>query len=466
MARNALGRVEHLDAQTSLLPRRQDYQRWSGSDCAETTEFGYRTRSPRAVFWSVTLALASGRLLLACAGAQATGASFDEQAWSAVRGPDDCAHYLLEYPDGEHAAEARDCLKDEASWGGGADPAAYLREFPAGAHAQEADNKLWAMAEVGGTEESYGAYLANSPSGGYREEAQRRLDRKRAARERAVEEVRARTANAQAAIQSVIATEPAVIARIRDEGPGARLVLSELMPGAFPSQRATVESLPGNRIVLYAESPDDVIAVNFGVGGGLRLPTLSELGDGSVVRFTTTTEWGPVMISPSSPRLSFAVLRGLGAVCLHGSGHVLGPGGAISCVVDCRSPGPGIKLAVVPSLEPAKEDVLLRSTIRRELACSGIFTIVPDDRAPPGLYRFDDAVDVDAWRKTGAEVIVRVTARQTAPGMVEVRGVGYILSQGNDPAYRVTLFVPNSNVEYAAHRIAEEFTRSVRNPSR
>ncbi|MFO0572206.1 MAG: AraC family ligand binding domain-containing protein [Polyangiaceae bacterium] len=53
--------------------------------------------------------------------------------------------------------------------------------------------------------------------------------------------------------------------------------------------------------------------------------------------------------------------------------------------------------------------------------------------APAGLYGFDDPVDVEAWKKLGAEAIVKAAARKHASGKIEVFGLAYFLNVGKDP---------------------------------
>ncbi len=113
------------------------------------------------------------------------------------------------------------------------------------------------------------------------------------------------------------------------------------------------------------------------------------------------------------------------------------------------------KLAILPSLAPDLEDVIVRSVVRRDLELSGMFDLVADKQAPPGLYGFDDPVDVDAWRKIGAEVIVKVSARKHRAGKIEVLGLAYFLNVGKDPVYEKKLLVDKDEVRVTAHRVTD-----------
>lgn len=112
-------------------------------------------------------------------------------------------------------------------------------------------------------------------------------------------------------------------------------------------------------------------------------------------------------------------------------------------------------LAILPSLSANMSDVVLRGVVRRDFQLTGMFRVIPDSKAPPGLYGFNDPVDIPAWKKLGAEVIVKVRARPHPPGKVEVMGLCYFLNVGKDPVYQKTLLVAPSHVRITAHRITD-----------
>lgn len=114
-----------------------------------------------------------------------------------------------------------------------------------------------------------------------------------------------------------------------------------------------------------------------------------------------------------------------------------------------------VKLAVLPSLAPDLEDVVVRGVVRRDLEISGLFALVPESLAPAGAYGFDDPVDVPAWRAAGAEVAVKVAARKNAEGTVDVVGLAYLLRHGADPVYQKRLTVPAADLRLTAHRLTD-----------
>lgn len=113
------------------------------------------------------------------------------------------------------------------------------------------------------------------------------------------------------------------------------------------------------------------------------------------------------------------------------------------------------KIAVLPSLSPALEDVIVRSVVRRDLELTGLFDVIDDRKAPPGMYGFNDPVDIKAWQALGAEAIVKVAARNHSPGKVEVLGLAYFLSAGQEPVYETKLVVESSKVRVTSHRITD-----------
>jgi TolB protein len=122
-----------------------------------------------------------------------------------------------------------------------------------------------------------------------------------------------------------------------------------------------------------------------------------------------------------------------------------------------------IKLAILPSLSADMEDVVVRGVVRRDFELSGMFRVIDDRKAPPGLYGFGDPVDVQAWQNLGAEVIIKVAARKTKkhPGKVEVFGLAYFTHVGKDPVYEKTLVIDPKDVRVTAHRITDALLGAV-----
>jgi TolB protein len=114
------------------------------------------------------------------------------------------------------------------------------------------------------------------------------------------------------------------------------------------------------------------------------------------------------------------------------------------------------RIAVLPSLAPDLEDVIVRGVVRRDFELTGLFDLIPDSKAPVGLYGFDDPIDVAAWQKLGAEAIVKVAARaDAAPGKIQVLGIAYFLNVGKEPVYQKKIVVNRNEARITAHRVTD-----------
>jgi len=113
------------------------------------------------------------------------------------------------------------------------------------------------------------------------------------------------------------------------------------------------------------------------------------------------------------------------------------------------------RIAILPSLSPDYEDVIVRGVVRHDFELTGLFDVISDDKAPAGMYGFEDAVDVDAWRKLGAEAIVKVAARKATGDQIEVFGLAYLMSSGKKPVFEKKLSVKKTDARVTAHRITD-----------
>ena len=95
------------------------------------------------------------------------------------------------------------------------------------------------------------------------------------------------------------------------------------------------------------------------------------------------------------------------------------------------------------------------------LKLSGMFDVIPDSKAPPGNYEFDDPVDLPAWQALGAEVIVKVAARKNKDGKIEIFSLAYFLDVGKDPVYQRRITVGTNNVRIAAHRVTDALLAAI-----
>jgi TolB protein len=114
------------------------------------------------------------------------------------------------------------------------------------------------------------------------------------------------------------------------------------------------------------------------------------------------------------------------------------------------------KIAVVPSLSAADEDVTLRSVVRRDLDLSGEFDVLGDGAAPDGVYLQDSAVDTRAWAAKGVEAVVKVTGKPRDPTHAEIRGQVFLVARGAAAVFDKRYLVSEAKLRQEAHRLADK----------
>ncbi|MEM9696597.1 MAG: tolB protein, partial [Myxococcota bacterium] len=122
-----------------------------------------------------------------------------------------------------------------------------------------------------------------------------------------------------------------------------------------------------------------------------------------------------------------------------------------------QAPPPLPKIGIVPSLSSDRFDVTLHSVVPRDIDLSGEFELLPEDRAPDGVYLNDAAVDIEAWKATGVEAVVKVTGKTRPDGQAELRGQAYLVEVGDKAVYDKTITVAGDvdTVRFASHRISD-----------
>jgi TolB protein len=120
------------------------------------------------------------------------------------------------------------------------------------------------------------------------------------------------------------------------------------------------------------------------------------------------------------------------------------------------------RLAILPSLSPDLEDVIVRGVVRRDFELTGLYRMIPDKKAPPGMYGFNDPVDVGAWQSIGAQVVIKVAARKDAKtGDIQVFGLAYLVAAGKQPVFREIITVKQEEVRVTAHRVVDSLLEAL-----
>jgi TolB protein len=112
------------------------------------------------------------------------------------------------------------------------------------------------------------------------------------------------------------------------------------------------------------------------------------------------------------------------------------------------------KIAVYPSLASDPEDVTIRNVVARDLDLCGEFEVLPDSAAPDKWF-LKEGVDVAAWKKTGAEAVVRVSGKKLPDGRVQLGGLAYFTNEGDKPVFDKRIVVPAGDVRVESHRVAD-----------
>jgi TolB protein len=113
------------------------------------------------------------------------------------------------------------------------------------------------------------------------------------------------------------------------------------------------------------------------------------------------------------------------------------------------------KIAVVPSLASAQEDVTVRSVVRRDLDLCGEFELLADASAPDGVYLPDTPIDVKAWSGKGVEAVVKVSGKSRDKDHAELRGQVFFPSRGATSVFDKRYAVPEARLREASHRLAD-----------
>ena len=113
------------------------------------------------------------------------------------------------------------------------------------------------------------------------------------------------------------------------------------------------------------------------------------------------------------------------------------------------------KIGVEPSLASAIEDVTVNAVVRRDLDLCGEFELLPDSAAPEGLYLSDSPVDVEGWKKAGAEAVVQIRGKRIGGDKAELKGIAYLTDAGDKPVFNKKIIVELSRVRAESHRIAD-----------
>lgn len=125
------------------------------------------------------------------------------------------------------------------------------------------------------------------------------------------------------------------------------------------------------------------------------------------------------------------------------------------------------KLAVVPIVTTGSADSVVNLVVRRDMELSGQFEVLDDGMAPAGPFTHDSPLDLDAWRSSGAEYVLRVVAEPAPNDSIRTQLVGeaYVTprkvrgpnapAQDAKAAFRTAIVTATTEVRAASHRLVD-----------
>ena len=123
------------------------------------------------------------------------------------------------------------------------------------------------------------------------------------------------------------------------------------------------------------------------------------------------------------------------------------------------------KMAIVPVYPVGLADSVVNLVVHRDMELSGQFDVLPDDKAPPGPFTHDSALDLGAFHTEGAEYVLRVFAEATPGHSAGTQLVGEAFVPPSKPAaadapppkpaFRGIVPTPTTEVRAASHRLVD-----------
>ena len=114
-----------------------------------------------------------------------------------------------------------------------------------------------------------------------------------------------------------------------------------------------------------------------------------------------------------------------------------------------------IRVAIEPSLSPDPVDVLAHAVIERDLTLSGEVTLLSSSRLPEGHYTSAAPPELEVWRGTGIEALVRIQGEHGAGGVIRVDASVFLLDEPGQPSIRRAFVGSSAGTRLTSHRAAD-----------
>jgi TolB protein len=110
------------------------------------------------------------------------------------------------------------------------------------------------------------------------------------------------------------------------------------------------------------------------------------------------------------------------------------------------------KIAVHPTLATDEHDITLRNVVRRDLELCGEFEVLPE---PEGTLLSDEKVDIEGWKKKGAESVVKLVGKTLPNGKAQLTVTAWLIDSPDTAVIEQTTEVEASQARVEAHRLAD-----------
>ncbi len=110
------------------------------------------------------------------------------------------------------------------------------------------------------------------------------------------------------------------------------------------------------------------------------------------------------------------------------------------------------KIAIHPTLAADEYDITLRNVVRRDLDLSGEYELLPE---PEDALLSDANVDIEGWKKKGAEAVVKLVGKTQENGKIALDALAWLTDSAEAPVYQTHVEVEPSQVRVASHRLAD-----------
>lgn len=116
------------------------------------------------------------------------------------------------------------------------------------------------------------------------------------------------------------------------------------------------------------------------------------------------------------------------------------------------------KIGVHPTLAFDESDITLRNVIRRDLQLSGEYELLPE---PSDALLSDAKVDIEDWKKKGAEAVLKLDGKSSSDGKVTLDVTAWLTEEPEEPVFKRRVDTDLTQVRVEAHRLADGILKAL-----